>query len=98
MLAAAECESQALTLLSPWPMKVLVDSGLGDEALPDWVTGTFPILAPGHHTLQATFTDSTGTARATSDIEIVDLGGNGFVRNVIIVLGDGMGLAHRTAA
>jgi ABC-type multidrug transport system fused ATPase/permease subunit len=38
----------ALTLLSPWPMKLLVDSGLGDEALPDWVTETFPFLAPGN--------------------------------------------------
>jgi alkaline phosphatase len=52
----------------------------------------------GHHTLKATFTDSTGTASATSDIEILDLGGRGEIRNVIIMLGDGMGVAHRTAA
>jgi alkaline phosphatase len=58
----------------------------------------FSIAAPGHHTLQATFTDTTGSAQATSDIEIVDLGGHQFIRNVIILLGDGMGLAHRTAA
>src|SRR5262245_9197753 len=37
-----------LTLLSPWPMKILVDNGLGEEALPDWVTQAFPSLAPGH--------------------------------------------------
>lgn len=58
----------------------------------------FSVSAPGQHALQATFTDSTGTARVTSDIEIVDLGGHQFIRNVIILLGDGMGLAHRTAA
>ena len=37
-----------LTLLQPWPMKILVDNALGDEALPDWLTRTFPFLAPGH--------------------------------------------------
>jgi ATP-binding cassette subfamily B protein len=36
----------ALTLLQPWPMKVLVDNGLSRQALPDWVTQAFPFLAP----------------------------------------------------
>jgi ABC-type multidrug transport system fused ATPase/permease subunit len=37
-----------LALLHPWPMKILVDNALGDEALPGWLTRTFPFLAPGH--------------------------------------------------
>src|SRR5262245_18035469 len=37
-----------LTLLSPWPMKILVDNGLVGKALPDWVTQFFPFLAPEH--------------------------------------------------
>jgi ABC-type multidrug transport system fused ATPase/permease subunit len=37
-----------LTLLEPWPMKILVDNALGDQVLPDWVTQPFPFLAPGH--------------------------------------------------
>src|SRR6516225_2254897 len=37
-----------LTLLSPWPMKILVDNGLSGQALPDWVTQAFPFLAPEH--------------------------------------------------
>jgi ABC-type multidrug transport system fused ATPase/permease subunit len=37
-----------LTLLSPWPMKILVDNGLSGQPLPDWVTQAFPLLAPDH--------------------------------------------------
>src|SRR5262249_647652 len=37
-----------LTLLQPWPMKILVDNALGGEALPDWVTQPFPFLAKEH--------------------------------------------------
>src|SRR5262249_25963926 len=41
-----------LTLLSPWPMKILVDNGLVGKALPDWVTQALPYLAPDHrHTI-----------------------------------------------
>jgi alkaline phosphatase len=58
----------------------------------------FSLNLRGHHTLKAHFTDATGTATATSDIEIIDLDGRGEIRNVIIMLGDGMGVAHRTAA
>ena len=58
----------------------------------------FSSTAPGRHTLRATFTDATGTATAQSSFEIVDVGGRGLVKNVIILLGDGMGVAHRTAA
>jgi alkaline phosphatase len=54
---------------------------------------------PGVHTLEATFRDATGTSSAKADFEVVPLrGGLGKTRNVIIMLGDGMGTAHRTAA
>lgn len=58
----------------------------------------FSLTQRGHHTLTATFTDATGTAAAQSDIEIIEVGYGGEIRNVIIMLGDGMGVAHRTAA
>lgn len=65
---------------------------------------------PGIHTITATFTDSTGTVTVSSRFEIINpFPGpiNPFaghpkrqlpIRNVIIMLGDGMGAAHRTAA
>jgi ABC-type multidrug transport system fused ATPase/permease subunit len=37
-----------LTLLTPWPMKILIDNGLSGKPLPDWLTETFPSLAPDH--------------------------------------------------
>jgi ABC-type multidrug transport system fused ATPase/permease subunit len=37
-----------LTLLQPWPMKILIDNGLSGKALPDRITQAFPSLAPGH--------------------------------------------------
>lgn len=58
----------------------------------------FSLSGAGHHTIAATFTDATGTATASADVEVVALGGDGPIRNVIIMLGDGMGVAHRTAA
>ncbi len=55
---------------------------------------------PGLHTLQVTATQSDGaTVSATGNFEVVPVApGLGKVRNVIIMLGDGMGAAHRTAA
>lgn len=59
----------------------------------------FSATKPGTHTITATFTDATGTVEVSSEFEIIDpYGGREEVRNVIILLGDGMGLAHRTAA
>ena len=66
----------------------------------------------GTHTITATFTDATGTVNLTSQFTIVDLAefarGNddergevkrgGPIKNIIILLGDGMGVAHRTVA
>src|SRR5262249_35456622 len=63
--------------------------------------------AAGLHSITATFTDATGTVTVTTKFRIIDLGGqssndddeNGRqARNIIIMLGDGMGVAHRTAA
>ena len=53
----------------------------------------------GFHTIEATFTDSTGTTTATAKFEVVDVRGSSKpVRNIIIMVGDGMGVAHRSAA
>ena len=57
----------------------------------------------GWHTLTAELTDATGTATVTSRIQVVDPfeGGKGerrLTKNIVILLGDGMGIAHRTAA
>jgi alkaline phosphatase len=56
--------------------------------------------SPGVHTLTATATQSDGaTVSATGNFEVVGIApGLGKVKNVIIMLGDGMGAAHRTAA
>jgi len=66
---------------------------------------------PGVHTITATFTDASGTVSVTSNFKIVNpladsgdrdrfqgRGEGKRVRNIIIMLGDGMGVAHRTAA
>jgi len=53
----------------------------------------------GIHTVTASFSDSTGTVNVQANYEILDLwGGNRPAKNIIILLGDGMGVAHRTAA
>src|SRR5262249_40875890 len=54
---------------------------------------------PGFHTIEATFTDLNGTSAASAKFEVVDVRGSSKpVRNIIIMLGDGMGVAHRSAA
>jgi alkaline phosphatase len=56
---------------------------------------------PGIHTLSITTTDNKGVSTvATGNFEIVDLGTatGAKVKNIIFMLGDGMGIAHRTAA
>jgi alkaline phosphatase len=55
--------------------------------------------APGTHTITATFSDSTGSVTVSAQFEIIDVRGNlTKTRNIIIMLGDGMGIQHRTAA
>jgi alkaline phosphatase len=55
---------------------------------------------PGVHTLTVTATQSDGqTASATGNFEVVGTSGTGpKAKSVIIMLGDGMGAGHRTAA
>ena len=57
-------------------------------------------LTPGLHILKVTATQSDGqTATATGNFEIVGITQQGrLAKNIIILLGDGMGAAHRTAA
>ena len=53
----------------------------------------------GTHQISATFTDSTGTTTVNSSFDVIDpTGGGDRTKNIIIMLGDGMGAAHRTAA
>jgi alkaline phosphatase len=56
---------------------------------------------PGKHTIAATVTDATGSASASATFAVEFVrseSGDETTRNVIILLGDGMGTAHRTAA
>jgi alkaline phosphatase len=61
----------------------------------------YSILTPGIHTLTATATSSDGSTSTvkTGNFEVVGITTQGKpVKNVIFMLGDGMGAAHRTAA
>lgn len=61
----------------------------------------FSFDKPGTHTIAATFSDATGTVSASARVTVVNpfkAGDDAPARNIIIMLGDGMGLAHRTAA
>lgn len=83
-------------------------SGVQDSVATDGITaegwGGFNLRGystekPGTHTVVATFRDKTGTVTVSAKFEIVDVrGGSRPVRNIIIMLGDGMGVAHRSAA
>ena len=57
----------------------------------------------GWHTLTAELSDATGTTTTTSRIQVIDpfdagKGERKLTKNIVIMLGDGMGVAHRTAA
>ncbi len=85
-------------------------SGSGDPIGTDGISksgwGGFNIrgysnLQPGAHELDATFTSSQGTKRVRSYFVVENLrpvGPRQRIRNVIFLLGDGMGIAVRTAA
>lgn len=54
---------------------------------------------PGLHTINATFTDSTGTVNVSAQFQIINVSGSAKpTKNIIIMVGDGMGVAHRSAA
>lgn len=57
-------------------------------------------LTPGMHTLSAVATQSDGqTVTSTGNFEVVGITSSGRpAKNIVIMLGDGMGAAHRTAA
>jgi alkaline phosphatase len=89
---------------------VAFTSGAQNTATTDGISqagwGGFNVRAhafgkPGLHKLTATFTDATGSASVESTVQVVGLSGerdDGEAKNVIILLGDGMGVSHRTAA
>jgi len=59
------------------------------------------IRKPGLHRLTATFSDATGTVSVESTVQVLGVSGEhdgGETKNIIILLGDGMGVSHRTAA
>lgn len=60
------------------------------------------LAGTGAHTITASATDATGTTSATRTLQGISprpsLPRRGSVQNVIILLGDGMGVSHRTAA
>jgi alkaline phosphatase len=59
------------------------------------------IRKPGLHRLTATFSDATGSVSVESTVQVLGVSGDhegGEARNIIILLGDGMGVSHRTAA
>ena len=60
----------------------------------------FSLTSPGVHTLTVTATQSDGqTVTATGNFEIVGIAHKGRrAKNVVIMIGDGMGIAHRSAA
>jgi alkaline phosphatase len=63
----------------------------------------FSFSRAGDHTVAATFTDATGTVTVTSRVTVINpfQGRRGedrrLTKNIVILLGDGMGTAHRTA-
>ncbi len=62
----------------------------------------FSSAMPGRHEIVATLTDASGTTTVRSHFDVIDpfagRGGGKPLKNVILMLGDGMGVAHRTAA
>jgi ABC-type multidrug transport system fused ATPase/permease subunit len=38
----------AMSLLDPWPMKIVIDNGFGGRPLPVWLVRAVPVLAPGN--------------------------------------------------
>jgi len=92
---------------------VAFTSGAQGTAATDGITSSgwggfnargFSFAAAGVHELVATFTDSSGTVTVISRVTTIDpfadrgRAAGKPLKNVILMLGDGMGVAHRTAA
>jgi alkaline phosphatase len=97
--ATLELDGRPLSFTSGRPGTAETD-GISSEGWGGFDVRGEALTRPGAHVLVATFSDATGTVSVRSRIEIVDAGTGraGTVRNVILMLGDGMGIAHRTAA
>jgi len=81
-------------------VKTGLKSGLAANSVVASLRG-YAHAAPGVHTLTVTATDAAGgVTTKTGNFEVVALtaGSGRPAKNVIIMLGDGMGAAHRTAA
>lgn len=78
------------------------DDGISPAGVAGFNLRGHSLQRPGRHLLRATATAGGQTLVAESAVEVVDLGqgrGDGpGVKNVILFIGDGMGIAHRTAA
>jgi alkaline phosphatase len=96
--AAIAIDGIARTLTSGVQNKTTMD-GISAEGFGGFNLRGYSNSRAGLHRIDATFTDSTGTVSVSSQFEIIDpFGCREGVKNVIILLGDGMGVAHRTAA
>lgn len=54
--------------------------------------------SPGRHRLTAGLSDGAQLVRSSADFEVLSISGRSpKIKNIILLLGDGMGIAHRTA-
>ena len=88
---------------APLGATAMVSGGLVDGLAPNSVVASLRAYSnthPGVHTLSAVATQSDGTSStATGNFEVVAINHGGKkARNIVIMLGDGMGTGHRTAA
>src|SRR4051794_17176835 len=52
----------AMSLLDPWPMKLIIDNAFGGRPLPAWLTRVLPFLAAGNVRAVLLFAVLGGTA------------------------------------
>ena len=88
---------------APLGTTAMISSGLVAGLAPNAVVASLRAYAntvPGVHTLTAIATQSDGTSStATGNFEVVAINTIGKkAKNIVIMLGDGMGAGHRTAA
>src|SRR5437870_13348399 len=48
LVFALSMAQTAMSLLDPWPMKIIIDSGFGGQPLPGWLVRAVPALVPGN--------------------------------------------------